>query len=252
MHQELFSLLADLHKRNVRQGPGSEVASLRALELSGIDREAALRIADIGCGTGASSMLLARATRAHITAVDFLPEFLDVLRENAEREGVRDRIETLSADMGALPFEKATLDVLWAEGAIYNIGFSRGIREWKEFLKPGGVMVLTEITWLRRDVPEELSAHWASEYAEVATASEKMRTLEENGYVPIGYFPLGEECWRQEYYAPLQAGFDDFLGRHEGSAVAQEIIEADKKEIALYEKYHDFFSYGCYIARKSA
>ena len=48
----------------------------------------------------------------------------------------------------------------------------------------------------------------------------------------------------------MQDGFDAFLERNGGSDQAREIIECEKAEIALYEKYRDHYSYGVYIAKK--
>ena len=50
--------------------------------------------------------------------------------------------------MEQLAFAPESLDVIWAEGAIYNIGFSRGIREWRPLLKKDGYLVVSEISWL--------------------------------------------------------------------------------------------------------
>ena len=67
-----YRLLVDLHKQGHRQGPGGDAETGQALNLAMIDRAAPLRVADIGCGTGASTLLLARLLNARITAVDFL------------------------------------------------------------------------------------------------------------------------------------------------------------------------------------
>jgi hypothetical protein len=40
------------------------------------------------------------------------------------------------------------------------------------------------------------------------------------------------------------------LARNANSEDAQTIVEAEKKEISLYEKYKNYFSYGMYIAEK--
>lgn len=250
MDDKSLQLLVDLHVNNKRQGPGNDATFKKALELAGFDKNSILSIADIGCGTGVSTLALAKNTNAHITAVDLFPNFLAKLNANASEANLSSRITTQKADMAKLPFQKEQFDVIWAEGAIYNIGFEKGIRLWKEFLKPGGVMVLTEITWLTHDVPNELSVHWQEEYPEIAHASTKIRQLEENGYTVKAYFPLTDEAWLDGYYGPLQASFKSFLQRNNNSVAAKEIIKAEEAEIELYKKYKKYVSYGCYIAQK--
>jgi SAM-dependent methyltransferase len=250
MDEETLKLLTDLHINNHRQGPGSKKAFHQMLELSGIDTSAVLSIVDIGCGTGSSTIPLLENTMARITAVELLPAFLEVLKHNAQSAGVEDRVHAIEADMAELPFEDELFDAIWSEGAIYNIGFENGLKNWKRFLKPKGIIVVSEITWLSPHIPEDLKKHWEQEYPEIATASKKINLLEENGYIPTGYFPLPVDCWLDNYYTPLETGFTDFLERNDHSELAKQIVEAEQKEIDLYRKYKDYYSYGVYIARK--
>ena len=247
---EEFRLLIDLHRDGERQGPGGAAETELALRLAGLSGFSGLRIADIGCGTGSSTRLLARKLQAHITAVDFLPDFLDILKEKANKDGSAQNIETLAASMEDLPFSDASLDAIWSEGAIYNIGFSQGISEWRRFLKPGGIIAVSEITWLTNDRPEELQRHWENEYKEIATASTKICQLEEAGYKPVGYFALPPECWLENYYRPMQSRFEGFLEQYGNSDEAQKIVYAEQAEIDLYERYSDHVSYGFYIAQR--
>ena len=48
----------------------------------------------------------------------------------------------------------------------------------------------------------------------------------------------------------MQSRFDAFLEQHGRSDQAKGIVEAEKHEISLYEKYRDYYSYDVYIARK--
>ncbi len=215
-----LELLIDLHRDGERQGPGGEAETELALQLAGVDRAAPLKLADIGCGTGASTLLLARLLgNARITAVDRLPEFLDVLQARARQQGVAGAITPCAASMDNLPFADGELDVIWSEGAIYNIGFARGIAEWRRFLKPDGLLVVSEITWTTAARPADLQRHWQAEYPEIDR--------------------------------PLQARFDSFLRRHGHSEAAKAIVSAEEHEIRLYEAHNAHFGYGMYLARRS-
>jgi len=245
-----LELLIDLHKHANRQGPGGAEATEKAISLAMLDKTKQLKIADIGCGTGASAILLAKHFDAQITAVDFLPEFIDVLKENSKKERVENKIYPLVCPMEDLPFSDEEYDVIWSEGAIYNMGFEQGIKEWRRFLKPGGMLVVSEITWSTNNRPREIQAHWEKEYPEIDTASSKFKALENNGYSPIAYFLLPEHCWLDNYYRPMQRTFADFLKRNGNSEEAQAIVSTEGYEIALYEKHKQYYSYGVYIATK--
>jgi len=250
-HLDDLSLLVDLHRDGKRQGPGGDDETRLAITLSGLSGRTGLKVADIGCGTGASTLVLAKALDASVTAVDFLPDFIHDLDTAVERENLGERIQTLVASMEALPFAEQSLDAIWSEGAIYNMGFANGIRAWRRFLKPDGILAVSELTWLTQKRPAELEQHWMQEYSEVDTASAKMAILEENGFSPLGYFSLPERCWLDNYYRPMQARFAAFLARNGNSDAAAAIVAAEEHEIALYERNAAFVSYGYYLARKS-
>ncbi len=217
-------LLVDLHKDAARQGPGGEAETRMSITLSGLSAAKNLRIADIGCGTGASTLVLARHLDAHITAVDFIPEFLATLEADAARAGIADRIKTLATSMDALPFADAELDAIWSEGAIYNIGFENGVAAWRKHLKRGGILAVSEITWLTRERPTKLQDHWAQEYSGIDTASAKMATLENHGFSPLAYFVLPEQCWLENYYRPLERRFAGFLDAHGNADASRAIV----------------------------
>ena len=219
-----FQLLVDLHKRAKRQGPGGDVETRKAIDLAMLDLSAPLKVADIGCGTGASTIQLARLLNAKITAIDFLPEFIEVLKGKAENEGLSKKINPLVCSMENLQFDDEEYDVIWSEGAIYNIGFEKGINDWRRFLKPGGLLVVSEITWTTSDRPSEIQKYWEAEYPEIDTASLKINILEKNGYSPVAYFVLPECCWLENYYRPLQNSFDEFIVRNANNENAQAIV----------------------------
>jgi len=240
-------LLIDLHLNTPRQGPGSDAQTRLAKQLAGLDRSRHLNIADIGCGSGASARLLAREQDAHVTAVDFSTELIDELMAHAGQEGIGDRITPLVASMDDLPFGEGSFDVIWSEGAVYIMGFEEGVTYWKKFLKPGGILVVSEIIWLKENRPAQLQAYWDAVYSEMDTASGKMRVIENAGYIPKAYFTLPSECWTKEYYAPLKERISAFLDRNAHSPEAQAVVDETLEEIALFEEYGDWYSYGVFV-----
>lgn len=185
-----MELMMHLHRNNKRQGPGSEESTNLAITLANIDKEKVYSIADIGCGTGAQTMSLAKALKGDIVAVDLFEEFLEKLKENSSNENTAAHIRTLSASMDKLPFEKEEFDIIWSEGAVYNIGFKNGINYWKDFLKPGGILAVSELSWITNSRPKDLEDFWNGEYSEMDTIAGKIRVLEEAGYKVLGHFIL--------------------------------------------------------------
>ena len=244
----LMDLLIALHEPAYRQGPGGDKETAMAAELAGLVDKKGLTIADLGCGTGASTLQLATMLDATITAVDFLPEFLLALQQRAESKGVADRITCLEANFDNLPFADEQYDVIWSEGAIYNMGFSQGIKRWRPFLKPNGLLVVSEISWLTASRPKSLEAHWQKQYPEMATISEKMSQLEQLGYSPLASFVLPDECWVDNYYSPMRARFSTFVDDY--GAEAKKLVDNEEQEIRLFQNYKNYFGYCFFIAKK--
>jgi hypothetical protein len=104
--------------------------------------------------------------------------------------------------------------------------------------------------WTTASRPAELQIHWEGEYPKIDTASSKIGILEKYGYSPRAYFVLPDYCWRDNYYKPLQGSFSDFFDRNGNSEDARVIVQAEEREIDLYEKYGAYYGYGMYIAQK--
>lgn len=251
MDQAYLELIIDLHLGSDRQGPGSDAETLKALSFTKLPVDQVIQVADLGCGSGGQTLSLAKALNAHITAVDFLPAFLDELNQKAQKENLSEKITPLAASIDQLPFEKESLDLIWSEGAIYNLGFERGITEWREYLKPKGYLAVSEITWTTNNRPKEIEDFWQNAYPEIDNASNKIKHLEAQGYTITGYFYLDPSSWLNKYYEPMENRFDLFLARNKKSEAAKAIVKEHQDEIELYRKYQAYYSYGFYIARKN-
>ena len=244
-----FELLGDYYSRLERQGPGSPQTTLKALSfLDGKDKFQ--RVADIGCGTGAPTLLLAEHLQAHVTGLDFFPAFINRLNKQAVVSGLESRVRGIVGNMEELPFEKGSLDLIWSEGSIYNIGFERGINEWREYLKPGGYLVASEITWLTSARPAEINEYWEKAYPEIDLASAKLGQMEKAGYTPVASFTIPETCWTDYYYKPQVAIRAAFLEKYTDRQDALDFIKSEEAEAALYDQFKAYYGYVFYIGKK--
>ena len=251
----MLELITDLYQGLARLGPGSEASTRQALalaEAAGLPSATPLQIADLGCGTGAATWVLAQALPGTVTAIDQLPAFLTALEARRPSTGLLAAVEIRAADFSSLPFPQESLDLLWSEGAIYNLGFAAGLAAWRPFLKPGGFLAVSELTWLTAQRAAPLEAFWNAAYPEVATASAKLAILEEQGFRPVGYFPLPPACWLEGFYEPLEASLPAFLTRQGGSVEAEAVVQEMREEAALYRRYGDQVGYGFYVAQRLA
>ena len=154
-----FTLICNYFKALKRQGPGSPEITQKAVSFINELSDKA-RIADIGCGTGGQTMALANYTKGHITGIDLFPDFIEIFNRNAIEAHCEDRVKGIVGSMDALPFLEEELDLIWSEGAIYNIGFERGMNEWNKFLKKNGLIAVTEASWFTPERPSEIDDFW--------------------------------------------------------------------------------------------
>lgn len=250
IHDFDFALICEYFASIDRQGPGSDEATRRALSfVPNID--ACSRIADIGCGTGSSTLLLAADTGAHVTAIDLFPQFLTRLSERAKAAGVYERITTAAASMDALDYAEASFDLLWCEGAIYNIGFENGLRSWRPMLKDGGYIAVTDATWLTDRRPAEVETFWHDAYPGITDIAGNIAAIQRCGYTPVAAFVLPDKCWTTNFYEPQRQAQDIFLSRYGDDKTAQALVANQRHEAEIFSRFHQHYGYVFYIARKS-
>lgn len=88
IHEFDFKLICEYFSGMQRQGPGNPEVTIKVLSF--IDNlNAGSRIADIGCGTGGQTMVLASHTSGHITGIDLFPAFIDLFNLSVKKWGFR-------------------------------------------------------------------------------------------------------------------------------------------------------------------
>ena len=249
IHEFDFGLICEYFSSIERQGPGSPEVTIKALSF--IDHlTPASRIADIGCGSGGQTMVMARHSPGHITGIDLFPAFIELFNSNARKLNLQERVTGKVGSMEKLAFEAEELDLIWSEGAIYNIGFERGLNEWRGFLKPGGFIAVSEASWFTDERPAEIDQFWKNAYPEIDTIPVKVAQMQKAGYIPVATFVLPENCWTEHFYEPQIPAQESFLKKHAGNKTAEELVANERHEAELYHKYKEFYGYVFYIGKK--
>jgi ubiquinone/menaquinone biosynthesis C-methylase UbiE len=248
IHEFDLNMIFEYFSESERQGPGSPEETIKALEFTG-ELSTKSKIIDIGCGTGGQTMVLAENVPCRIIGIDASQVFIEQFNNNAQNKNLQNRVKGLVGNMEELPFQKEEFDLIWSEGAIYNIGFERGLHEWREFLKQGGYIAVTENTWFTKERPAEIQEFWQKIYPEIDTMPNKLAQMQNAGYLPVAAYILPESIWTG-YYAWQSLRRESFLKKYAGNKDIEEFIASQKYEAELYDKYKAYYGYAFYIGKK--
>ena len=235
----------DIYGGVKRAGPGSHECTRRAFELMS-DLPSAPRILDIGCGPGVQTVDLLNLCAGQVIALDFLSQMLERTLANAREAKLSERLEVLAQDMNQMNFAPASFDIVWSEGAIYNMGFEHGLRKIKEFVKPGGYVAVSEAVWLQADPPKPVVDFW-QEYPEIDSVENKLEVIKRLGYQSVGHFVLPIIAWTEDYYHPMEVVIAQKEKEWAGNSEAIAVIQAAKHEIELFRRYSDYYSYAFFV-----
>jgi SAM-dependent methyltransferase len=239
----------EIHRDNPREGPGSFEATRKAYAcLSNLPDKPI--ILDIGCGPGQQTMDLASLSAGIIYAIDNYGPYLKALQTRVDRNGLADRIFPQAADMTALPFEPAYFDLIWAEGSIYIMGFEKGLTAWEPYLKPGGYLTVSEISWLKNRPPPDLVRFWDEAYPAIQDQNGNISTIQAAGYHLIDHFVLPPGAWWDDYYSHIEKKLPFLKTKYRNDAEALEVIAIEEQEIDLFRKYSDYYGYVFYMMQK--
>ena len=248
-HNFDLELICEYFSHLKRQGPGSPEMTIKALSfIDSLGQKS--KIADIGCGTGGQTITLAEHTTGNLVGVDFFPDFINIFNDNAKKRNLQNRVKGIVGSMEELPFQREEFDLIWSEGAIYNIGFERGLKEWWNYLKKDGYIAVTEATWFTETRPSEIEDFWFKAYPAITTISNNVSTMQKAGYIPAAVFTLPENCWIDNYFTPQTSVQEELLKKYAGNKTVEAFIESERYEARMYHKYKEYFGYVFYIGKK--
>lgn len=113
------------------------------------DTDGAQEILDVACGTGDFSIAIARAAApgSHITGVDLSEGMMKIGREKVAREGLQGKVSMEQGDCEHLRFADGTFDRVSVAFGVRNFEhLEDGLREMLRVLRPGGKLVILELS----------------------------------------------------------------------------------------------------------
>ncbi|UCE13259.1 MAG: class I SAM-dependent methyltransferase [Candidatus Heimdallarchaeota archaeon] len=187
------------------------------------------RILDIGCGTGIPTIELAKLSNGKIIGIDIDQSSLDKLNRKIDEEGFSHRIKTNKCSLFEIEFPDESFDLIWVEGAIYPIGFERGLREWKRLIRGNGFLVVHD---------------------EKKGLSSKLKKVSECGYELLNHFSLPMDAWWTEYYKPLETRIKELHLIYKNAPEALKALKKDQEEIEKFKKNPKEFVSVFFIMKK--
>lgn len=225
-----------------RLSPGSDETTIEVLKR--IDNKNLSNILDIGCGVGQATILLAEFFKdSTVEAIDLFNHYLTVLDEKIAENNLGDRVFTYRMDMKDPDFANEEFDMVYCEAAVEIMGFGKALKEWKRLLKPDGYLVVSDISWISKPSSES-KKFWKNTYGEVDFIENKISQIKDEGYEFIDYVTVPKEDWKR-YCDKLEINLNSL----KGDKSARDFVGQLKKEIEVYRRNSDDYSYVFYIMK---
>ncbi|WP_181785904.1 methyltransferase domain-containing protein [Streptomyces phytophilus] len=202
------------------------------------------RVLDIGCGTGAPALRLARVRGVEVVGISVSRGEVDRANERSRREELAHRVRFECADAMSLPYADGSFDAVWAiESMSHMPDRGKVFGEIGRVLAPGGRLVLAD-GYRRGAGPEASSALMDTMCAAFRmhsppTPAGYTELLAAAGLRTLETLDLSDHAWRSIGYltGTLRARSPEFahvLGQASFTRLMECLGEADAAEVFGY------------------
>ena len=164
-----------------------------------LDLKPGMRILDLGCGRGLSSIFLAKEYGVQVWAADL---WIDAT-ENYKRimaDGLSNQVFPIHSDARELPFAEEFFDAIICIDAFIYFGTDDLYLDYlHHFVKPGGrigIVVPGFMQEVNGPVPEHLIPFWAQECWTWHTVEWWRRLWDRTGLVDVEFVDKLPDCWK--------------------------------------------------------
>ncbi len=238
----------ELYEGLPRQGPGNRACAARALGLCH-DVPPAPAVLDLGCGVGGQTLHLAELTSGSIIALDSHAPNIERLQVTVAERGLGRRVRPLVGDMARSGLPPESFDLIWSEGALYNIGMKNALRICHELLRSGGYLAFTDAVWRKENPPPEVKASF-EDYPDMGWVRDVLATIENSDFSLVGHFTLPDEAWWDDFYTPMERRIEDLHGKYADDTEARAVLSLLAQEPEMHRRYADYYAYEFFVARR--
>ncbi|MDD9942155.1 MAG: class I SAM-dependent methyltransferase, partial [Myxococcales bacterium] len=243
-----WEVFLDLFEFLPRQGPGNRACAERALRLC-TELPPSPAILDLGCGVGGQTLHLAALTSGPITALDRSARCIERMREMVGRCGLLERIKPMVGDIAQPGLPPESFDLVWSEGALYNVGIEKALRVCRGSLRSGGYLAFTDAVWRKEDPPPEVKAGFDLDYPTMGWVADVLAIIDRCGFELIAHFTLPNEAWWDDFYTPLAARVKVLRKKYAGDEEAIGILDQLAREPELHRSNSHYYAYEFFVTR---
>lgn len=244
-----WELFFEVYEALPRQGPGHRECAARALRLCKA-LPASPVILDLGCGVGCQTLQLAGLTSGAITAIDNHAPFIDCLNRAIVARGLARRVRARVGNMADPGFPPESMDLIWSEGALYQIGIRKALGVCHGLLRPGGYLAFTDAVWRRENPPPALKAGFDLDYPAMGWVDNVLEAIQASGFVSVDHFTLPDKAWWDDFYHPMETRIAALRGKYADDGEAIAILDQLAGEPRMHRRYAAFYAYEFFVARK--
>jgi SAM-dependent methyltransferase len=244
-----WKIFFEVYEALPRQGPGNRDCVARAFQFCS-ELPPSPVILDLGCGVGAQTLHLAELTSGVITAIDNHSPSIERLKETLIKRGLSQRVKAQVGDMAHPEQLPESYDLIWSEGAFYNIGITKALLICRGLLRPGGYLAFTDAVWRKENPPAEVKASFAQDYPSMGWLNDIVTKIQVCELDLLGHFTLPDEAWWEDFYTPMEARIAELRDKYPDDREASAILDQLAEEPQMHRRYSDYYAYEFFVARR--